>query len=170
METNYFTILYWFCHTSTWIHHRCICVTHLESPTHLPPCAIPLGHPSAPAPSILYPTLMDETGAYKSFKMHLLQFIFFCMNIFTNMPSSLFLHILLNYLSKYPISFGMQRHNIFKVWAGPLSTHCCLKIIYNELNLGNWFEHLNDEWVVGIILRHINQEWELMSFFSLLCL
>ena len=23
MEANYVTILYWFCHTSTWIHHRC---------------------------------------------------------------------------------------------------------------------------------------------------
>ena len=22
MEVNYFTVLYWFCHTSTWIHHR----------------------------------------------------------------------------------------------------------------------------------------------------
>ena len=25
-----------------------------ECPSHLPPCTIPLGHPSAPAPSILY--------------------------------------------------------------------------------------------------------------------
>ena len=44
---------------------------------------------------------------YKSFTMHLLQFIFFCMNIFTNMPSSLFLHILPNYLLKYtPLVLG----------------------------------------------------------------
>ena len=50
----YFTILYWFCHTSTWIHHGCTRVPHPESPSHLPPCTIPLGHPSAPAPSILY--------------------------------------------------------------------------------------------------------------------
>ena len=27
------------------------------NPPHLPPCTIPLGHPSAPAPSILYPAL-----------------------------------------------------------------------------------------------------------------
>ena len=27
----------------------------LNPPSHLPPCTIPLGHPSAPAPSILYP-------------------------------------------------------------------------------------------------------------------
>ena len=50
----YFTILYWFCHTSTWIRHGCTCVPHPESLSHLPPHTIPLGHPSAPAPSTLY--------------------------------------------------------------------------------------------------------------------
>ena len=54
MEAIYFTILYWFCHTSTWIHHGCTSVLHPESPFHLLPHTIPLGHPSAPAPSILY--------------------------------------------------------------------------------------------------------------------
>ena len=46
----YFTILYWFCHTSTCIRHRCTRVPHPEPPSHLP-----LGYPSAPAPSFLYP-------------------------------------------------------------------------------------------------------------------
>ena len=50
----YFKILYWFCHTSTWIHHGYTCVRHLEHLSHLPPCTIPLDHPSAPAPSIQY--------------------------------------------------------------------------------------------------------------------
>ena len=50
LEANYFTILYWFCHTSTWIHHR---YTRVH-PSLLPPRIIPLGHPSAPAPSIQY--------------------------------------------------------------------------------------------------------------------
>ena len=37
MEANYFTILYWFCHTSTWIHHRHTRVPHPEPPpTSLP--------------------------------------------------------------------------------------------------------------------------------------
>ena len=49
----YFTILYyWFCHTSTFICHVCTCVPHPEPPSHLPPHTIPLGHPSAPAPSL----------------------------------------------------------------------------------------------------------------------
>ena len=50
----YFTILYWFCHTSTCIRHGCTCVPHPEPPSHLPLHTIPLGHPSAPAPSIQY--------------------------------------------------------------------------------------------------------------------
>ena len=52
-----FTILYWFSHTSTCIRHRCTRVLHLEPPSHLPLHTIPLGHPSAPAPSFLYPAL-----------------------------------------------------------------------------------------------------------------
>ena len=51
----YFTILYWFCHTSTWIHHGCTRVPNPEPPSHHPPYTISLDHPSAPAPSILYP-------------------------------------------------------------------------------------------------------------------
>ena len=40
----YFTIVYWFCHTSTCIRHRCTHVPHPESPSHLPPHTIPLGN------------------------------------------------------------------------------------------------------------------------------
>ena len=44
-----------FCQTSTWIRHGCARVPHPEPPSYLPPHTILLGHPSAPAPSILYP-------------------------------------------------------------------------------------------------------------------
>ena len=37
MEANYFTILYWFCHTSTWIHHGHTLVPHPEPASHIPP-------------------------------------------------------------------------------------------------------------------------------------
>ena len=50
----YFTILYWFCHTLTWICQGCIRAPNPESPSHLPPHIISLDHPWAPAPSILY--------------------------------------------------------------------------------------------------------------------
>ena len=52
-----FTILYWFCHISKWIRHKYTCVPHPEPSTLLPPHTIPLGRPSAPAPSIQYRAL-----------------------------------------------------------------------------------------------------------------
>ena len=54
MEVNYFTILYWFCRTSTWIHHRYTRVPHPEPSSLFPPHIILLGHLSALAPSIQY--------------------------------------------------------------------------------------------------------------------
>ena len=49
-----FTILYWFCHISKWICQRYTCVPYPEPSSLLPPHTIPLGHPSAPGPSIQY--------------------------------------------------------------------------------------------------------------------
>ena len=37
------------------IHHRCTRAPNPETPSHPRPHTIPLGHPSAPAPSVLYP-------------------------------------------------------------------------------------------------------------------
>ena len=51
MEVNYFTILYWFCHASTWIHHRYTHVPNPETPSHFPPqpslWVIPVHQPQA---------------------------------------------------------------------------------------------------------------------------
>ena len=41
----------------TWICHGCTRVPNPKPPSHLPSHTISLGHPSAPAPSILYPAL-----------------------------------------------------------------------------------------------------------------
>ena len=49
-----FTILYWFCQILKWTRHRYTCVPHPEPSSLLPPHTIPLGRPSAPAPSIQY--------------------------------------------------------------------------------------------------------------------
>ena len=49
-----FTVLYWFCHTLTWISHWCTWVPNPEPPSHLAPHIISLDHLCAPAPSILY--------------------------------------------------------------------------------------------------------------------
>ena len=40
-----------FCHTLKWISHGFTCVTHPDTPSHLPLHPIPLGLPSAPGPS-----------------------------------------------------------------------------------------------------------------------
>ena len=74
MEANYFTILYWFCHTSTWIRHGCTRVPHPEPPSHLPPCTIPLGHPSAPAPS----TVSHASNLDWWFVSHMIIYMFQC--------------------------------------------------------------------------------------------
>ena len=50
-------MLYWFCHTSTLICPRYTRVLYPEPPSLLPPRTIPLGHPSAPGPSIQYHAL-----------------------------------------------------------------------------------------------------------------
>ena len=52
-----FTILYWFCHISTWIRHRYTHVPPPEPSSLLPPYTIPLDRPSAPGPSIQYRAL-----------------------------------------------------------------------------------------------------------------
>ena len=70
----YFTTLYWFCHTLTCIHHGCTRVPHPEPPSHLPPHPIPLSHPSAPAPSILYHTLNLDW----QFISHMIIYMFQC--------------------------------------------------------------------------------------------
>jgi len=52
LEVNYFTILYWLCHTSTWICHRRTCVPPLEAPPTslpIPPLwVIPVHQPKHP--------------------------------------------------------------------------------------------------------------------------
>ena len=79
----YFTILYWFCHTSTWIHHGCTCVPNPEPPSHLPSHTIPLGHASAPAPSILYPASNLEWR----FISYMILYMFQCHSPKSSTPS-----------------------------------------------------------------------------------
>ena len=47
--------MYWFLLYINMNPPRCTRVPNPEIPFHLPPHTIPLGHPSAPAPSFLYP-------------------------------------------------------------------------------------------------------------------
>ena len=78
----YFTILYWFCHTSTWICHWCTRVRSPEPPSHLLPRTIPLGHRSAPAPSILYHSLNLDW----CFVSHMITYMFQCHSLKSSHP------------------------------------------------------------------------------------
>ena len=69
----YFTILYWFCHTSSWIHHGCTWVPNPEPPSHLLPRIISLDHPHAPAPSILYPVSNTDWRFLSYMIVHMFQ-------------------------------------------------------------------------------------------------
>ena len=70
----YFTILYWFCHTLTSIRHGFTRVPNPEPRSPLSPHTISLGHPSAPAPSILYPA----SNLYWWFVSYMILYMFQC--------------------------------------------------------------------------------------------
>ena len=79
----YFTLQYcWFCHTLTWIHHECTCVPHPEPRSHLLPHPIPLGHPSAPAPSTLY----HASNLDWQFISHMIFYMFQCHSPISSPP------------------------------------------------------------------------------------
>ena len=81
----YFTTLYWFCHTLTWIRLGCTRVPHPEPPSHLPPHPIPLGHPSAPALSILSHALNLDWW----FISHMIIYMFQCHSSISSHPRPL---------------------------------------------------------------------------------
>ena len=98
LEANYFTTLYWFCHTLTWLLHGCTRVPHPEFPSHLPPHPIPLGHPSAPAPS----TLSHASNLDWQFVSRMIIYMFLCHSPKSSHPRPLpqspkdcFIHLLL---------------------------------------------------------------------------
>ena len=97
----HFTILYWFCHTSTWICHGCTCVSNSETPFHLPPHTISLGHPSAPAPSILYPASNLDCNSF-------LIWYYTCFNaILPNHPTLSLSHTVQKTLLHICVSFAV---------------------------------------------------------------
>ena len=81
----YFIILYWFCHTLTWIRHGCTRVPHPKPPSHLPPHPIPLGRPSAPAPSTLY----HASNLDWWFVSHVIIYMFQCHSPISSYPCPL---------------------------------------------------------------------------------
>ena len=138
----FFTILYWFCHTSTWICHRCTSVPNPEPPSHLPPHTISLGHPSAPAPSILY----HASNLDWRFISYMILYMFQCHSPISSHPLPLpqspkvcSIHLCLFCCLAYRVIVTIflnwsffQRLDEFSSWTGVpffLSHHCCSVLI-----------------------------------------
>ena len=115
MEANYFTILHWFCHTSTWIHHGCTRIPHPEHPSHLPPHTIPLGHPSASAPSILYPASNLDWWLVS----YMLLYMFKCHSLKSSHPLSpkdCFIHLCFFCCLAYRVIITIFLNSIYMHW------------------------------------------------------
>ena len=107
-----FKILYWFCHISIWIRHRYTCVPHPEPSSLLPPCTIPLGRPSAPAPSIQYRALYTRQQKRHWCIDTLCRLDCIPLMISLNILSYAFGHLYIIYMEKY--LFKSSAH--FKIW------------------------------------------------------
>ena len=94
----FFTILYWFCHTSTWICCRCTQVPTPEPPSHLPPHTIPLGHPSAPAPSILYPASNLDWWFISYMRLYMFQWYIYTMEYYSAIKKNTFESVLMSWM------------------------------------------------------------------------
>ena len=62
--------------------HGSTCVSHPEHPTHIPPHPIPLGHPSAPAPS----TLSHASNLDWRSVSHMIIYMFQCYSLKSSHP------------------------------------------------------------------------------------
>ena len=124
MEANYFTILYWFCHTSTWIRLGCTRAPHPEPPSHLPPHTITLGHPSAPAPSILYPASNLDWG----FISYMILYMFQCHSPKSSHPLPLHISFL-----KCPWLWRLSQQRMLEILSLSLSYSTLIWIVENCL-------------------------------------
>ena len=103
LKANYFTILWWFCHTFTWISHGCTCVPILTLPPTSPP-PISQGHPSAPALS----TLSHASNLDWRSVSHMLIYMFQCYSLKSSHPSQLFVRPPPTTILPFCISFSWE--------------------------------------------------------------
>ena len=115
----YFTILYWFCHTLTWIYHGCTSVPKHAPPSHLSPHNISLGHPHAPAPSMMYPA-SDTDWRFDSY---MIVYMFQCHSPKSSHPLPLplspkvrYTHLCLFCCLAYRVVIAIFLNSIYMCW------------------------------------------------------
>ena len=119
--------MYWFCHTSTQIRHGCTHVPHPKPPSDLPPHTIPLGHPSAPAPSILYHSSNLDWQSVS----HMVIYMFQCHSPKSSHPRPLpqspkdcSIHLCLFYCLTYRVIITIFLNSIY------IYIYICISILY----------------------------------------
>ena len=100
-----FTILYWFLPYINVNPPQVYTCSQSWTPSHLPPHTIPLGHPSAPAPSILYP----ESNLDWRFVSYMILYMFQCHSPKSS-PTQQSPRIV---SSKLPVGPGRQRADVY---------------------------------------------------------
>ena len=123
MEANYFTILWWFLPYFDMNQPQVYMCPHPESPSHFPPCSIPLTCPRAPALS----ALLHALNLHWSSVLHMVIHICFSA-ILSNHLTLAFSHIVQKYSLYLCLFCCLAYRVVITVFLN--SIYICINILY----------------------------------------
>ena len=138
--------MYRFCHTLTWIRHECTCVPHPETPSHLLPHPITLGHPSAPAPSTLYHAWNLDWQLFS----HMIIYMFQCHSPKSPYPRPLWVQKTVLYICLFCC---FRCRVIVTIFLNYICIYICISILYWQI--WPW----NTEWSREKTNRVLPRKW-----------
>ena len=114
LEDNYITILWFFCHTSTWISHRYTYVPSSWTPLLLPPHLTPLGCHRSPAWGSLHLT----SNSHWLSVLHTVMYMFHCYSLKSShpllqSPKDCFIHLCLFWCPAYRVIVTIFLNSIY---------------------------------------------------------